>query len=548
MINAQGLGILPVEYTREMQNLKAKGIPQSQWVDYLAAQGVPPALAQLVKMQDANSAHKSATAQKPPQATVADQLMAENMQQHAADQARQGGIAALPNPVMARGMAGGGIVAFSDGGPSFPQGNPAGSGDPSQFGQPVATGMPPAPTPYTMPQGSLAQQEPDPDVVDRLAAQYTTGALHTLTGLPDSTTGGSLRGAFGKHSGDVHDAIAEARENLTGPISRDAMNAQVEAEAKARGIGEEDVRYGQYLKAQGATHKTMNDKQLRLAAATALFAGMGQAMRPGQGGSALSQIGGALATAGEKYGTAASDLAQKHWEAVQQLELANHNVANHVEATKLGLMSEGDKRYGQAITQQNDAQRRYDELVKTEEQFGLQREANANARMQVAAWQNPGVAYAPALKTLQAQYAAAAQKGDTVGMAAIKKSMSDIQGYASAVSSLPTGAYVADKKGRTAEDIEASRESARFTTEELKALTSHNSELNKANADISMYSGVSGPYAQAAVRNAQQRKQEIMQRIEEIKTQAQQRTGGTSAPAPAAGGNADPLGIRGGGV
>ena len=128
-----GLQSLDPSISKAAQTIQ--GMPPQQALLYLAQHGVPLSTAVAIMQNTTLKQHAALVnpqGQKGPQSTVKDQLNQATMQAVqtlAADNARRGGISQLPVPESMfsgasndphQGMAGGGIVAFADGGFNTP--------------------------------------------------------------------------------------------------------------------------------------------------------------------------------------------------------------------------------------------------------------------------------------------------------------------------------------------------------------------------------------------------------------------------------------------
>jgi hypothetical protein len=534
-------GILPPEYSLEAKKLSEMGLPQTQWLDYLVSKGIPAPLAMLVKLNAATQAKAAAGAPvQPPQGTVMDKVisqaqqkaaeerarLADVIQQTSADQSRQGGVASLPVPStmfgnpgapQTVGMARGGIVAFSEGGGSgeyddgdsdtrsqdilfAPQGQ--GGGDASigslipglagttdyslahsnenkgltTFGSLTGINAAPQKPPATSSGEYDSANDPNPDLTNTMYTQFVR---------PTTSGTGIDLSSLSKGAADMHQLVEYAKNNIGALPSREASDAAVEVQMRAAGIGKEDERYQQKIQDLMDVAQSRAGKQNSLLAAQALFSGAANLLRPGQGGNPLSQTLRALTETGAEYSKGRAELDQKQLEAQQALELARHNVLNHSEAVRLGMIDEENKYYRNSVTDYNDRLRDWVNASKAEIEYGGRSVDTKLKAAELALAKNPAfdlIQPQMAAQNAAAQYYAA---GDTArGDAAMNAGRMIRDNARQIITSSYPAAVVTKIKDDNLDKLQAGKDAYGLSMQELKNLENVNSMENQISSRL----------------------------------------------------------------
>lgn len=397
-----------------LKYLRDHGIDQSLAIGVLKAAQVKQAakLQQAIQMQG----QPGTTLQQNDQ-QYQQMLMQNAIQQQAADQARQGGIANLPvSPSLftAKGMKAGGIVAFSGGGNNGPyddddddrptkKPDPDAEEGPQFIKEPTFSSLFNSPSINTQrdPNPWLSETSDNPSVAAakpdaaQPAATKAKGTIPPGGGFPTGYNAAlSLKGmgaiAIPK---ELKDLYSEQQEQLKGmqPQSTENHFNELSAIAQKNGVGAAADAHLKELEARKGTYEQMAKYGQWSALADAGFAMANAATQNPHGG-----FLGALAVGGAQGGKEFLSSVKEHRQAMNQLQDAQYAVNQSKEnlvndrTKQAAQMHENDvTRYDRAFAQTTDTGLRVNEQILGNQNQALMRMATMHAAVAGRASYNP---------------------------------------------------------------------------------------------------------------------------------------------------------------
>lgn len=338
------MGISAVDPEVSMAEKSVENMPPDMAIQKLLSMNNPKLAGLIIKNRMLKQAAQQNTP-PAPQGTVAEHIDSQ-VQQHAVNQARQGGVASMPvSPSMyGQGMKGGGIVAFAQGGASD-EDEPQGAGyDVASLDQPASGGPAPAPWSglnkvtnfltgmgqyiYPSPAASAAAASQGPPAPSSTPPDTTPDATPKGIATPSPYTPSDYLAAR------THDAIStqmspQDAENMKyfrdyamrGPQSMADIRDEMKKNAEALGIPQKSIDAQNRLNEFDSKLESNKDYGAHLAKIQGWAGALKQAsLRGGDAGYAGNGLGAFAAAAGAGVGDYAKNMQGVHNQYMQGQE------------------------------------------------------------------------------------------------------------------------------------------------------------------------------------------------------------------------------------